>query len=222
MVRLEVDRTTKFNRLSKYNCTYPGNLLVKYLTRKFLAARADLAEKLSSIAKNNGVTLYGLVNQILEQAIRANSFGDEMPEIIDNHVFIKMAKQNGLILIPEKIWNVVLEKTFEKTGDSLTEVVYDVGLWYGKYFSTIFTDKNNIEEIENALKRMLWNVSILDLEKNSNNEIMLRCIEPNITHSHTVFLSAMLEGIIHPLGYSTTEKNVSRGIISLTFEKRKL
>jgi hypothetical protein len=34
-----------------------------------------------------------------------------------------------------------------------------------------------------------------------------------------MFLSAMLEGIMHPLGYSTVEKNISRGIILLTFKK---
>jgi hypothetical protein len=188
------------------------------LNRKFLAARDDLVKKLSNIAKSKNTTLYGLVNQILEQAIRANDLGDDLSETIDNHVFIKMARQNGLILIPEKVWYIILEKAFEKASDSLTDVFYDAGLWYGKYFSTIFTGDNTIQKVENALQTILWNISIFNLVENKD-KIALRCIEPKSTHSHTIFLSAMLEGIMHPLGYSTVEKNISRGIILLTFKK---
>lgn len=188
------------------------------MNRKFLAARDDLVKRLSNIAKSKNTTLYGLVNQILEQAIRANDLGDDLSETIDNHVFIKMARQNGLILIPEKVWYIILEKALDKAGDSLTDVFYDAGLWYGKYFSTVFTGDNTIQKVENALQTILWNVSIFNLVKNKD-EIALRCIEPKSTHSQTMFLSAMLEGIMHPLGYSTVEKNISRGIILLTFKK---
>jgi len=188
------------------------------LNRKFLAARDDLVKKLSNVAKSKNTTLYGLVNQILEQAIRANDLGEDLSEIIDNNSFIKMARQNGLILIPEKVWYIILEKAFEKAGDSLTDIFYDAGLWYGKYFSTVFTGDNAIQEIENTLQTMLWNVSIFNLVENGD-EIALRCIEPKSTDSHTMFLSAMLEGIMRPLGYSTVEKSISRGIILLTFKK---
>lgn len=188
------------------------------MNRKFLAARDDLVKKLSNIAKSRNTTLYGLVNQILEQAIRANDLGDDLSEIIDNHVFIKMARQNGLILIPEKVWYIILEKASEKASGTLTDVFYDAGLWYGKYFSTVFTGDNAIQNVENALQTMLWNVSTFSLVKNKD-EIALRCIEPKSTKSHTMFLSAMFEGIMHPLGYSTVEKNISRGIILLTFKR---
>ena len=194
--------------------------MVKKLVRKFLAARADLATKLSKIAKSRNVTLYGLLNEILEQAIRANDFGDDLSQILDNHFFIKMAKKNGFILVPEKIWCTILEETFGKNEESLNSAFYNVGSWYGKYFSTVFSNNDAIEQVEKALKSILWNVPNLNLAKNGN-EITLQCTEPKFTDSHTAFLSTIFEGIIHSFGYATDAKDVSRGIISLTFKKTK-
>lgn len=189
--------------------------------RKFLAAREELVRKLGSIAKAKNKTLYGLTNEILEQAIHASNLGEELPQIINNYRMIKMAKENRSVLIPERIWYQTLEKAFQKTDDSFKETFYDSGLWYGKYFSTVLTDTRSLEGIKGALQTIFWNASSLEVTQNGD-KIILRCIEPNFTDSHTQFLSTMLEGIMHSLGYLTNEKNVSRGLVVLTFAKNAL
>lgn len=189
--------------------------------RKFLAAGEELITKLRSIAKAKNKTLYGLTNEILEQAIRANDLGEELPNVINNYRIIKMAKENRSVLIPERIWYLTLEKAFEKTDDSFKETFYDSGLWYGKYFSTVLTNTNLLEGIRSVLQAIFWNVSSLEVTQNSD-KIILRCIEPNFTDPHTQFLSTMLEGIMHSLGYLTNERNVSRGLVMLTFTKNAL
>ena len=192
---------------------------VSLMGRKFLAAKEELVKKLRNLAKNKNITLYGLTNQILEQALHANDLGEELPEIIENYRVIKMAKENRSVLIPERVWHIVLEKAFEHAGDSLKEVFYDSGQWYGKYFSTLHSKANYLREIKSFLGAMFWNVSNLDLIEESD-KIILKLIEPNFALPHTQLLSTMLEGIMHSIGYATQERNVTKGLVLLTFTKK--
>jgi len=198
-----------------------GSHYVSPKGRRFLAAREELVSKLRSIAKAKNKSLYGITNEILEQAIRLNSLGEELPDIINNYRIIKMAKENRSVLIPEKIWYQTLEKAFQKTDDSFKETFYDSGLWYGKYFSTVLTDTHSLEGIKSALQTIFWNASSLEITQNGD-KIILRYIEPNFTDSHTQFLSTMLEGIMHSLGYLIDGKKIARGLVMLTFTKNAL
>jgi len=190
-------------------------------SRRFLAAREPLVSELRSIAKAKNKTLYGLTNEILEQAIRANSLGEELSDVINNYRIIKMAKENRSVLIPERIWYPILDKALEKNGDLFKETFYDSGLWYGKYFSTVLTETDLLEGIKSAFQTIFWNASSLEVAQIGDKTI-LTCIEPNFTDSHTEFLSTVFEGIMHSLGYKTNERNVSRGLVMLTFTKNVL
>ncbi len=192
---------------------------VSFMGRKFLAAKDELVKRLHDLAKNKNITLYGLTNEILEQALLAEDLGGELPEIIENYRVIKMAKENRSVLIPDRVWHLVLQKAFEHAGDSLKEVFYDSGQWYGKYFSTFLSKADSLREIKGFLGTMFWNVSNLDLTE-KNHKITLKLIEPNFAISHTQLLSTMLEGIMHSLGYATQEKKITKGLVLLTFTKK--
>lgn len=193
------------------HCASPKN-------RRFLAAREPLVRKLRALAKTKNKTLYGLTNEILEQAIGANDLGEELSDIINNYRLIKIAKENRSVLIPEQIWYQVLDKACEKDSDVFKETFYDSGLWYGKYFSTVSTGTATPEEIRDAFKTIFWNASSFGITQDGDRT-MLTCAEPNFTESHTEFLSTVFEGIMHSLGYRTHEKNVSRGLLMLAFTK---
>ena len=187
--------------------------------RKFLAAREELVKRLTTLAKNKNKTLYGLTNQTIEQLLLAEDLGEELPEIVENYRVIKMAKENRAVLIPERVWHLVLEKAFEQAGDPLKEVFYDSGQWYGKYFSTVLSSVNSLREIKSFLEAIFWNISNLDLIEGSGN-IILKLIEPNFTFTHTQLLSTMLEGIMHSIGYATQDRKITEGLVLLTFTKK--
>ncbi len=187
--------------------------------RKFLAAKEELVKELRSLARNKNMTLYGLTNQTLEQVLLAEDLGEELPEILENYRVIKMAKENRSVLIPEQVWHPVLEKAFEQAGDSLKRVFYDSGRWYGKYFSAVLSNSNSLAEIEDFLKAMFWNISNLDLTEESDKTV-LKLIEPNFTLLNTQLLSTTLEGIMHSIGYVTQEREIAKGLASLTFTKK--
>jgi len=132
-----------------------------------------------------------------------------------------MAKENRSVLIPERIWYPILDKALEKNGDLFKETFYDSGLWYGKYFSTVLTETNSLEVIRSLFKGIFWNASSLEIEQIGGKTI-LTCVEPDSTDLHTELLSTVFEGIMHSLGYQTNEKNVSKGLMMLTFKKNML
>ena len=187
-------------------------------SRRFLAAREPLVRKLRTLAKAKNKTLYGLTNEILEQAIRANDLGEELPDIINNYRLIKIAKENRSVLIPEQIWYQVLDKACEKDSEVFKEAFYDSGLWYGKYFSTVSAGTAAPEEIRDAFKTIFWNASSFGITQNGDRTV-LTCAEPNFTESHTKFLSTVFERIMHSLGYQTHDREVSRGLLMLAFTK---
>ena len=185
------------------------------MKRKFLAAKKEIVMELSSIAEKKKTTLYGLTNGILEQAIKAHKLGEELPEIIREYTIIQMAKQNRCLLIPERVWYMVLDRASRTDRAAIKETSHELGLWYGKYFLTIMNDTISTEAIENALRTVFWNTSSLDVSP-ADDRIIIRCIEPNFTDSHTEFVSIMLEGIMNSLGYAVSERKISRGLITLT------
>jgi len=188
------------------------------MRRRSLAAKDEIVRELCGIAEKKKVTLYGLTNTILEQAIRAYEMGEDLPEIMREYSAIKMAKQNRCVLIPERIWYLVLEKSFKNKDALIKEAFHESGLWYGKYLSTILDDPASTKAIQNVFTTVFWNVSALDVSQ-AGNRIIVRCIEPNFTDSHTELQSTMLEGIMSSLGYVVNERKVARGLITLTLTK---
>jgi len=188
------------------------------MRRRSLAAKEEIVKELCGIAEEKKVTLYGLTNAILEQAIRAYEMGEDLPEIMREYSAIKMAKQNRCLLIPERIWYLVLEKSFKNKDASLKEAFHESGLWYGKYLSAILEDSASTQAIQSALSTIFLNVSALNVS-HFGDRIILRCIEPNFTDLHTQLQSTMLEGIMNSLGYMVNERKVARGLITLTLTK---
>jgi hypothetical protein len=189
------------------------------MSRKFLAAKEEIVRELCSIAEKKKTTLYGLTNDILEQAIKALETGEELSEIIREYSIIKMAKQNRCVLIPERIWYTVLDSAFRTDKASIKETSHESGLWYGKYFSAIMNAPLSNEMIQSAFQTIFWNASSFDVSQ-AGDKIKLRCIEPNFTDSHTEFVAIMLEGIMNSLGYLVNEREVARGLITFTLTEK--
>ena len=61
-----------------------------------LAAEEDLANKVAELAEKRGLTVYQTVNDILEQAIRAEKQGLNLKEVVDRRGDMERAREMGL------------------------------------------------------------------------------------------------------------------------------
>ena len=178
-----------------------------------LAARVDLADKVSEIASRRG-TLYDYVNDVLEQAVRAESLGLTLKEILDDRWIIKSARDAGFTVIPEKTVFELIEDAYKSLGkQKMTGLWYETGQWYGKYYE-------DIAKFEASVKRFFWDISEFKVSK-EDEHIVLTCLSSKFSEAYTELFSKFLEGAMNALGYNLDESEVSKGIILLKFVKSK-
>ena len=178
-----------------------------------LAARLDLADKISEIAARRG-TLYDYVNDILDQAIRAESLGLTLKEVLDDRWLIQTARDAGFTVVPEKIVHDLIENAYGKLGKrKMTSLWYETGRWYGRYYE-------DLSKLASAVRRFFWDVSEFKMSKEDGN-VSLTCLSSKFSEAHTELFGKFLEGAFNALGYDLDESDVSKGIISLRFVKSK-
>jgi len=181
--------------------------------RKTLFAREDLANRLSVIAKQHGYSLYNLVNEILELAIRAEDESINLRKIFEESRILKTAKREGFILGLENLWYDISELAYEKARDEAIKRWYEAGVWLAKRYATAGTEKP-FEAFKRSLEAYTWNVPELKIIEEENN-VSIRMISPRFTESYTILYSAFLEGALKTLGYEISEREVSTGMIRL-------
>ncbi len=178
-----------------------------------LAARVDLADKISEIAARRG-TLYDYVNDVLDQAIRAEALGLPLKEIVDDRWLIKTVREAGFTIVPEKIVYDLIENAYQKLGKrKMMSLWYETGQWYGRYYE-------DLRKFDDSVRRFFWDVSELKISKEEKN-VNLTCLSSKFSEAYTELFSKFLEGAFNALGYDLDESDVSKGIINLKFLKSK-
>ncbi|MBS7624154.1 MAG: hypothetical protein QXS36_02905 [Candidatus Bathyarchaeia archaeon] len=181
--------------------------------RKLLAAREDLAEKAAEIASRRRWTLYEFINDVLEEAIRADSLGVSLREVIDERGVLRDARESGFLLIPARLWYDLVDKAYMSLDEEwMRGLWYECGQWYGKYYG----DLNKFAE---ALKKLFWDLSEADISLGTE-EIHVRCILLNLSLSYADLFSRFIEGALDSLGYRLLSRDVSKGAVSMRFARR--
>jgi len=188
------------------------------LKRKFLAARADLTDVVSAIAQERHLTLFGIVNEALQQVIRAGEVKQSISEVMDAYMVLKTARETGSLVISEDLWYPMLERAFSTEKEALLKAWHEQGRWYGKVFPAKFPGEDPVKVAEKVLQALLWGTSEVALLA-SQESMTVRCIGPRFTEAYTMLLASFLEGVAESLGYAVERRDVSRGVILITFGK---
>ncbi|MEM2434678.1 MAG: hypothetical protein QXU55_07245 [Candidatus Bathyarchaeia archaeon] len=190
---------------------FAGDGLVSF-KRKLLAAREDLAEKIAEIASRRKWTLYELVNEVLEEAIKADSIGVSLREVVDERGVLKDARDSGFLLVPARLWYDLIDKAYTCLDEEwMRSLWYECGQWYGKYYG-------DLERFSGAVKRIFWDLSEFDLSMEGDS-LVVRCIILNLQYPYADLLSKFIEGALSVFGYERLDGEVSRGVINLKFRK---
>lgn len=185
---------------------------MKSSRRKMLAAREDLVDRISEIAKKRG-TLYDFVNEILQEAIRADSLGVSLREVIDERGVLRDARDSGFILVPARLWYDLVDRAYAYLGeDWMRDLWYECGQWYGKYYG-------DLDTFSAAVKRLFWDLSEFDLSV-EKEYLVVRCIILNSSYSHAYLLGKFIEGALDIYGYELQSEDVSRGVVNQRFRRK--
>ena len=191
---------------------------MKSSRRKMLAAREDLADKLSATASSKGFTISGMVNNLLELAISVEAMGISLDEAVDNYKIIKAVRNASFTLVLESLLYDTSEIAYQRAKDKTLKTWFDAGVWVGtQYLSRGAEDP--FMAVKRDLKAFSWNMPEFKMEK-VENEASIRVLSPRFSESYTLLFTRFLEGILEAFGYGVTYKEVGRGNIRLEAAKK--
>jgi hypothetical protein len=188
--------------------------------KKFIAVRGDLLQKAIEISNRRGKSFYGFVNEVFEQAIKAEEMDSTLAEIVEKYKFIETLRKAGAVMVTLDLLNYCLDQLLETRSKDLLERWYESGVWYGKYLSAKF--ENPLEALSKTLNMYFWEISEIRFFSNSDGTATIKIIAPNQSHEHTELLAKFVEGVVNSLNYKISKREFWKGIIILELVKRML
>lgn len=186
--------------------------------RKMLAARDDLADKVSEISTSKGFTLFQMLNNILELSIKAHSVGTSLEETYETYLTMKAVKEASFTLIPENLLYDTAEIAFTKAKEKTSKIWFEAGVWVAQQYIT-----RDIAEpfakIGKDLKAFGWNIPEFSMEK-TKTTISVRVLSPRFSEVYSNLFTTFLEGIVTTFGYSISHKEVGKGNIRIEATKK--
>ncbi len=184
--------------------------------RKMLAAEEDLANKVAKLAEKRGLTVYQTVNDILEQALRAEEQGVSLREVVDRRGDMDRAREMGLTFTVGHLYYKVVDAAYSKDKERILDLWRDMGFWYGKYFQGKGNDP--FKMLTEALAFLTYG-SQFQIEQGKSNQFILSCINEKYTKGYTEVFAIFIESAFQVLGYKTVENETDRGLIQIKLEK---
>ena len=191
---------------------------MKSSRRKMLAAREDLADKLSNMAVSKGFTIFGMVNNLLELAVSVEAMGVSLDEAVDNYRIIKAVKNASFTLVLESLLYDTSEIAYQRAKDKTLAIWFDAGVWLGRQYISRGAE-DPFMTIKRDLKAFSWNIPEFTMEKTSE-EVSIRVLSPRFSEAYTLLFTRFLEGILEAFDYAVTYKEVGRGNIRLEAAKK--
>lgn len=187
--------------------------------RKTFAARQDLIERASKLAKQKGYTLYAFINEMLQLTFEAEELGVSFRILLDERGLLKAAKEASFVLGLENLWYEMADVAHEKAKRRALTSWVEAGAWLAKsYISSGIKDP--FQTFKQDLAAFTWNASELDFEE-ENDAVSIRIISPRFSESYTFLFAAFLESALDTFGYTRFSKDVSRGTIRLKAHRKK-
>jgi hypothetical protein len=178
-----------------------------------LAAREDLADKMSAIAAQRGLTLFSLVNELLEVAIKVDDMGISLRETVDAYELTREAQDASFTLVLESLLYDTADLATEKANQETQKTWFDAGIWVARRYITR-GERDPLGAYEREVKVFGWNISSFTLER-TGQKVAIRMVSPRFSKNYTVLFNRYLMGILKGSGYEVTFNEVGRGNIRL-------
>ncbi|MCW4007000.1 MAG: hypothetical protein NWF04_10500 [Candidatus Bathyarchaeota archaeon] len=192
--------------------------LVSSGRRKMLAARDDLADKIGKIAARRGFTVFSMVNDLLDLAIKVDSMGVSLKDAVSAYELAREVKEASFTLVLENLLYDTTQLAYDVAADQTKQIWFNSGVWVAQRYLARDVD-DPIASFERELKAFGWNIPQVNVER-SGNMVSARILSPRFSESYTILFNRYLEGFLTTLGYELTFNEVGRGNIRLEAVKR--
>jgi hypothetical protein len=187
--------------------------------KKLLAVQGDLAQRIIEIANKKGQTVYSLTNDILSQAIKAESINRSLNDIVERFRLFEIERNSGAVFATKDTLLYMVGKLYHQEKDVLLKNWLDSGRWYGRYLKVKFNDEEPLDMLEKLLCSCSWDLSEIRISKDGD-KLSLTRLSPNDSLEYTELISKFIEGIISSFGYEIKTHDISKGLTVQEFERK--
>ena len=185
--------------------------------RKMLAADEDIANRIVEVAKRRGSTVYQTVNDILEQALRVDSLGLALNDVIDTREKLEKAKNMGLTFTIETLLYGLMDIAHEQVEEKADALWLETGRWYGKYFSSKNSDA--LKAFEEAMGLLTLGNPVFSIDRLNGGKLLVSCVGEQFTDGSTKMYGLFIQGAFETFGWKLVKEDNSKGIIRLQFQE---
>ena len=189
------------------------------IRRKTFAAREDLIERTSAVAKKKGFSFYAFLNENLQQTLQAEEMGISLRSLIEERGLLKAAKESSFVLGLETLWYEMADIAYDKAKRRTLNCWVESGAWLAKRYVSSGV-KDPFLAFKCDFEAFTWNASELDIET-EKEAVSIRIISPKFSESYTFLLAAFLESALKTFGYTRFTNDVTRGTIRMKANRRK-
>jgi hypothetical protein len=181
--------------------------------RKTFVAREDLLDRLSRVADERGYSLYALVNDLFDLALKADALGLDLHRVLDERGVLETAKRAGFVLALESLCYDMSDLAYEKAKGKALKSWFEAGVWLAKRYVTSGV-KDPLEALRRDLGTFMWNASCFSLE-GGGDKASVSVFSPRFSEAYTFLLASLFEGLLAGFGYEVAEREVFKGNIRL-------
>jgi hypothetical protein len=121
----------------------------------------------------------------------------------------------GLTFTVEKLLYEVVSLAHEKGAKELSEIWYETGKWYGRYFADKSGDP--INHFKEAMELLSLGNPVTSVEKQNGGRLIVSCVGEQYTNGFTEMHGLFIKGVMEILGWEHIETENGKGMIRLTF-----
>ncbi len=184
--------------------------------KKLVVVRADVLEKISEMARRENKTLFALVNEILQDALKVSDMKATVGELATFYKLTKIQKDSGALILPIDLFLKLMHKWNDR--DELNKEWFSAGIWYGKYLLAKFD--NPVDILPSLLSTSLWHLSEVKMEGKGDGRTIISIIAPNAEQFLLEITGKYLEGVMNALGFRCIKSDIVRGVGILEFLKK--
>jgi hypothetical protein len=185
----------------------------KKVGRKTFAARGDLLDGLSGLARQRGMPLFTLLNEVFEVALEAGRRGVDLREALEGKTAFERVKALGFIGVPEVLWLDLLEDAYSLMRETVLRRHHEAGRWLAKRLASRGLPKA-VEELKSILEAAVWNAVEFNF-KAGLEAVDVELVNPKFSKAHAEALSRLLEGALEELGYEIASRESPAGMIKV-------
>jgi hypothetical protein len=181
--------------------------------RRTFVAREDLLTQINDFAKKSGRSMYDVINETFEIALRANKEGISLKRALDEQGMAKDAREKGFIMNLENLWLDMVEMAYSNSKEEALKTWSEAGLWFAKRY--IAENDNPIDSFAKDMKRFFWDIPDFDISK-KNSEITIRALSPKFSESYAILFAAFIESALQGMDFIVRSREVSNGSVRIT------